>query len=493
MKLTHIFLLAALSACPTLYAQGLDADYKPRVIEKRKADPEDEEKAVQKLMAPEELYTIGNHFKKEYRRTSVSGFVIDNKDLTAEKITAFRSVFAAKPVTEKGGLEYADILMIPVRSTFRLDKALQLDAKKTDPATADFFYSQYGFQWRYLESGLKHYTLYLGRNKDYYFFGTSNLPFLVKVKKLLALKGGFSVEEYLSEALSVQDAEDRTAEEASVLLPESGNRALPYLKSSIQAITELDEGAYPHFRVLAKIATPEAFEMMNSYADDASLKYVLLPLFDAIISGKLINKQLLPCYYAMLREQVAITFAAEALAMLNLRTEARDRLRAVVREPQDFDSYKFATFLIFGMENPGVIPPHKIAEEEIRVLLVRGGDIPESTKFVNTRETETERELRLAKKDMERIKVHYDKLVLSPNKDLTMIMALELILTRIPRKDVSALYEQRLHAVGYKLLKDIPGQRLELTRLVKRLASDRNRNTAEREKFRAIAKRLGIY
>lgn len=485
----HYLWLMIAAACIPLQAQGLDDDYKPRIIEKNKP-PAVEEK---KLTAPDELYVISEHFKKDYRRTSVSGYVIDNKAVTEQPVTAFRSIFVAKPITEKGAPEYADILMIPIKSTFRLDKALQLDAKKTDKATADFFYSQYGFQWRFLESGLKHYTLYLGRSKDHYIFGTSNLPFLVKVKNHLHLQGGFLPEEYLSEALSVQDANDHTAEEASNLLPGYGNKALPYLKSSIQAITELDEGAYPHFRVLARIATPEAFAQMNAYADDASLRFILLPLFDAIITHKLTEKALIPCYYAMLREQIAITYAAEALSKLNMRTEARDRLRGIIRNPLDFENYKLATFLTFGMENPGVIPPHKIAEEEIRVLLVRGGDIPESTKFVNAQETETEREIRLAEKDMARIKTHYDKIIKSREKNLAVIVALELILTKIPRKNVSAMYEHRLHAVGYKILKDIPEQRVELTRLVKLLSSDRNRNKEERDIFRGIAKRLGIY
>lgn len=486
MKLKTVIFLAGLSGV-SLCAQGLDDDYKPRIIEKQKPETE------KKLTVPAELSVITDFFKKDYRRTSVSGYLIENKEVTAQPITAFRSIFVTKPVTEKSGAEYADILMIPVKSTFRPDKALQLDTKKTDKATADFFYSQYGMQWRFLESGLKHYTLYLGRSSEYYYFGAANLPFLVQLKKKLNLQGGFLPEEYLAEALAVQDANDQTAESASTLLPEYGNKALPYLKGSIRAITELDEGAYPHFRVLARIATPEAFAMMNSYADDASLNYILLPLFDAIITHKLVNKALIPCYYAMLREQVAITYAAEALTQLNMRTEARDKLREVVRNPLDFENYKLATFLIFAMENPGVLPPHKIAEEEIRVLLVRGGDIPESTKFVNAQETEAERELRLAEKDMERIKTHYDRITKSKEKNLAMIVALELILTKIPRKDVSATYERRLHAVGYKILKDIPDQRVELTRLIKILASDRNRHKGEREIFRGIAKRLGVY
>lgn len=491
MTLKNILFLLGITAGIALQAQGLDADYKPRIIEKQK--PAEKPEPAKKLTMPDELYVISEHFKKDYRRTSVSGYMIDNKALTEQPITAFRSIFVAKPVAEKSGPEYADILLIPIKSTFRLDKALQLDTKKTDPATADFFYSQYGFQWRFLESGLKHFTLYLGRSKDHYIFGTSNLPFLVKLKNRLHLRGGFLPEEYLAEALSVQDANDQTAEEASQLLPEYGNKALPYLKNSIQVISELDEGAYPHFRVLARIATPEAFAMMNSYANDPSLRFILMPLFDAILTHKLVEKALLPCYYAMLREQIAITYAAEALVKLNMRTEARNRLLNTVRNPLDFENYKLATFLIFSLENPGIVPPHKIAEEEIRVLLVRGGDIPESTKFVNTQETEAERELRLAEKDMKRIKIHYDTLVKSREKNLTMIAALELILTKIPRKDVSAMYERRLHSIGYKILKEIPGQRVELTRLVKILASDRNRDKEERETFREIAKKLGIY
>jgi len=441
-------------------------------------------------------------FHPLYKVISFSSFMVENPEIAPVPFEAYRFVLSGTPLKDllkdkryaeaASKPEYADIIVIPVKSPFRIDKALQLKTENLDKQSADFFFSKYGFHWRNLKSQLKRYTLYVGRNESYYFFVSSNLSFIFHLGYTLKLQSGFSPVAYLAEALSVQDLGNITAETASRYLKKYGNDALPYIAKEINTCLKMDERPFIHFRVVASIGTPEAFEFMNRMAapEKSPGLNILLPVFDAIVLYKLIDPALAPCYKAMLREQTAIAFVIAAYRKMNRMKDIRADLIHISENPVSYDNYRTAKITLINWNDPDKKTCHYDAENWIRTMLVRSGETPGSTGFQNIEESKADREFRLKQEDEKRIKIYIDKLKQAPERDLTVITGLNLALTNIDSSQISKAYVERVRAVGIKLLKDMPDKRNEISHAVRTLTAHVT-NETDKKILADVAVRIG--
>lgn len=417
-------------------------------------------------------------FYPVYKVVSFNRFIVDNPDIANQPFEAFRIVFSGSPLKQllkdsketAARNEFGDIIIVPVKSPFRLDKALALN-KETVVRESPFFFSKFGFQWRSIRSDIKRYTLYIGKNDSFYFFGSSNLPFFFHLGYNFKLSGGFSPVDYLADALSVHDAGNITSESASVYLPKYGNAALPYLAKAIRSTLAMDEKPFAHFRVAARIGTPEAYDFMNSFVDPEKYpdQNILLPVFDAIVLFRLIDPRLAPCYKAMLREQAAVPFVLSAYYAMKKPNDIRADIVRIAETPKSYENYRFAKIAIANWNDPEKKTCHADAEAAIRALLARSGDTPDSMTYQNMEENSADREFRLGKEDQQRIKPYVDKLMQAPERDLTMIVALNLAMTSITSGKATKSYVKRVRATGIRLLKDMPDKQRDIAHAVRTL------------------------
>ena len=447
--------------------------------------------------------------KPYYKITNISRLTVNKPVLGKAPFTAYRIILSGKPlkalprkdedtaIKQRLNIpEFADIILIPTTSeVFRLDKALSLFKPTTQQGMENLFYEQYGFQWRKLDSNLKRYTLYVGQNEHFYCFAASNLSFLLRLQASLKLQDGFSPVEYLTEALSVNDLFNTTAATALHQLPYCGNEALPYLKREIDSANEEDELISHCFQVLAKIGTPEAYNLMNHYATDDRDQEILTPLFDTILASKLIKPDLLPCYRLMLRKQHGIEFACAAMDKCKQITELKAALHQIVEQPKDYSKFRFALMALETWSNPAAIPKHKEAQEQIMLLLLRGGDMPGTVAFQNVEESEAARENRLRQEDEVRLKPVIDYLLNAPEYHMTILVAFDLSLldTEVMPK-ASHKYAYRVHEAGRRILQQMmvnPVKRRKIEHYLRTLVTC-TQNKKELKLFQELAQKLQI-
>lgn len=400
---------------------------------------------------------------------------------------------AKKSETAKLKPEYIDVLIVPAGKTspFALNTALSLREEKVGKGDENLFFHQYGFAWRRLTCGLKRFTEYLGRDAHYYYFASSNLPALLKLREGLKLNGGFDEPSALASALRVRDAGDVTAETASLQLPKYGNDALPYLMREIRETTALDEPVYPHFRVLVRIATPEALQVVNRFAASDDRK-ILLPLYDAIMSARLADPALEPCYFSMIRNQIGLPYVIDAYEKMNRKKNLEPALRAVMLQAYSYDNYALAALTLIKWRDPNRKTVHASAEKDIRLLLIRGGEAPDSVQYLNPNEAAATRERRLSAEDEKRIKPTLDLLAAAPERELTVLTGLNLALSSTRQVRVSPQYIARLRRTGIRILKMHPEERGKIDALLRTLIEN-GKNPKEVELLRQTRDAFGAH
>ncbi len=453
--------------------------------------------------------TIREMGKPYYKISNVSPLTVTNPVPAGSTFTAYRLILTGNPLKTlprknddpaiKQRLEIpevADIILIPVTcAVFRLDKALAQHKPVSQAGMENLFYSQYGFQWRKLASNLKRYTLFIGQNKQFYCFAASNLPFLLRLQASLELQNGFPPVEYLTEALSVNDLFNTTAVTALHQLPFYGNETLPYLEREIDSAGD-DEGLLSHcFLVMTKLGTPEAYALMNHYATEDQEPELLTALFDTIIAEKVIRKELLPCYRLMLRKQQGIEFACAAAVQCGQQPELKSALRRILEQPRDYSKFRLALMVLENWSTPATISKHKKAQEQIMLMLLRGGDIPGTTVYQNVEESEAARENRLRQEDEVRLKPVFDYLLNAKEYNSTILIAFDLsLLDPEVMPKASRKYVHRVHEAGRKILQQMmadPEKRRQIIHYIRTLVTH-TQNKKELKLFQELALKLQI-
>lgn len=363
--------------------------------------------------------------------------------------------------------EFADFVAVPKESSFQAANALRFtaeDSRNVPPEQAKIAFRKYGILWKNVKTPFRVYTLYLGEDAENHYFGQANLSVLLWFRRAFHLSGGESTLKLLGEALNVRDTEEFTSRFAIAELAKYKNAALPELENSIRASLELDVPPCTQFLCMKMINTPEADNMLSRYADSAD-ETLLLGLFQAFEDFVGIRPAQKKVFFRMIASRIAPMLGIQAVQKLGLEKEIVSLLHAYVTRPHSFEEYAIGVRTLFSIRNPDKKTPHASAAEQIKLLLMRGGELPDTLNFTDINESEFSREQRLAKQDEERIQPYVDILVNAPEKDIGILTALELTMFRTsmpsfnPRnqtKGVKNTYLTRVRKTGALILRKFP-------------------------------------
>lgn len=363
--------------------------------------------------------------------------------------------------------EFADFVAVPKESTFQAENALRFtteDVRSVPPEQAKTAFRKYGILWKNAKTPFKVYTLYLGEDAENHYFGQANLSVLLWFRRAFHLYGGESSLKLLGDALSVQDTEGFTCRFAIAELAKYKNEALPILEESIRSSLELDVPPSPQFLCMKMIDTPEADRMLCKYADSRDEK-VLTGLFRAFEDFVGIRPSQKNVFLRMISSRIAPKLGIQAVMKVGLEKEIVPLLRDYVNQPRSFEDYSIGVRTLFMIRNPEKKTPHASAAEQIKLLLMRGGELPDTLNFTDINESEFSREQRLSKQDEERIKPYVDIIAGSPDTDIGILTALELALfsTKMPAfnprnqtKGVKNTYLDRVRRTGGIILRQLP-------------------------------------
>ncbi len=436
--------------------------------------------------------------KKDYRLIQQTRIQLTGPAAPAP-VAASRLIYSGKPLHSlmkdnpqlSDVPEFADIVLIPANSAFRPDKALALSEPESDPAAADFFFRQFGIEWRNLKSNLTYYTVYVGRNKDYYCFANSSLLFLVHLQKLLNLEGGFSPMEMLADALGNDSVDSFTADAAALKLTEYGDAALPFVEQAVADTLALDENVHRHTFVLFRIGTKSAREMINAYTESGMDKRLSQAIFAAILDNKAEHPGLKSTYGKMLEQQVGIKEMIELYRKMGWQEELLAACRKITERPKTFTNYREAVIVLEKI-SPENIKTYNDLEEDIRRQLLRGGDMPRSTSYHVAGESDSAREQRLREEDEKRIRPLQVLLLRGPSPEMAVLAGLSLALMDDTKAPYSVKkYVGRVRSAGIEILRAHQGDAgAKVTRLLERLIKY---STDEREKalLQDTARRIG--
>ncbi len=353
--------------------------------------------------------------------------------------------------------EYADFVIIPKSTSFNLKNALRFSTENHALPAPDtyIYFGKYGFRWRKLKSSFEQYTLYLGEDQNNYYFGHASLPVLVWFNRALGLKDGFPVLPTLAAALEVDDKDQFTCRYAIAELAKSGNEALPHLQNAVESILEMDMPPVTPFIVMKLINTPEADAMLSRYAADRR-KLLLQGLFQAFEDFTEMRAAQKKVFLRMLTSRMAPLIGLRAAVQLNLGKEFIPALKDYVARPYSFAEYSMGVRYTAYFRNPELRTVHENAAGEIRMLLLRNGDIPNTLRVINVDEKAVKREDRLAQEDQERIKPYVNAFLTAPETDLGILYALDLATFSPKEKGVKNTYIQRVRNTGVDILKKLP-------------------------------------
>ena len=368
--------------------------------------------------------------------------------------------------------EFADFVAVPKESLFQAENALRStaeDVRNVPPEQSEIAFRKYGILWKNIkEPPFRVYTLYLGEDAENYYFGQANLSVLLWFRRAFRLSGGESTLTLLGNALNVQDKDGFTSRFAIVELARYQNAALPELERSIRASMEFDIPPRAQFLCMKMIDTPEADNMLNRYANshDETLLNGLFRAFDDYVGIRPSQKNV---FLRMISSRMAPLLGIQAAMKTGLEKDIVQPLQAYVNRPHSFEDYRIGVRTLFAIRNPDKTTRHADAAEQIKLLLMRGGELPDTVNFTDLNESEFSREQRLAKQDEERIQPYVDILVNEPDTDIGILTALELAMftTRMPTfgvrnqaKGVKSSYLLRVRRTGALILRKFPREQV---------------------------------
>lgn len=367
--------------------------------------------------------------------------------------------------------EFADFVAVPKESPFLADHALKFtteDVRSVPPEQAKIAFRKYGILWKKAKTPFAVYTMYLGEDAENHYFGQANLSVLLWFRKAFGLAGGEFSLRLLGDALNVQDTESFTSRFAIAELSLYKNDALPELERSIQSSLELDVPPCTQFLCMKMINTPEADAMLCRYADSRD-ETLLLGLFQAFEDNIGVRPSQKKVFFRMISSRIAPKLGIQTAMKTGLEKEIVPLLRAYVNQPRSFEDYSIGVRTLFMIREPDKATPHASAAEQIKLLLMRGGELPDTLNFTDINESEFSREQRLAKQDEERIQPYVDAIVSSPDTDISILTALELCMftTSMPAfnprnqvKGVKNTYLNRVRRTGALLLRKLPREQV---------------------------------
>ena len=318
-------------------------------------------------------------------------------------------------------------------------------------------------RWKVAPAEVRNVIAYLGETPEYFWFGKSDILTLHWIRKHIGLggdAGASSLVEVAAESLNVDDENGFSRKSAMLILPSYGNVAIPYLRRAIGTALADREPIAPHLLTMKKIGTPEAAaELVRSLHSGSPEAYAALT--DAM-SGPPYLKEAKEVYFALASRHDALPAAIEAAIQFHWETELLAVLKKLVRRPNSFQEYMILRTTIDQFENKRTDSPELAAMEQIKILLMRSGDLPGSPRILSLSDKALEAKRKLDQEDQRRIQPFEDQLAKSKNTDMAVLAGLVLCMTdREVGSPLSKDYRQRVRNAGIRLLRRLDNRAVQ--------------------------------
>ena len=223
-----------------------------------------------------------------------------------------------------------------------------------------------------------------------------------------------------------------------------------------------------------KTDVPQEFNQFNPDPTNSSFRCIARPTLKSL-------------YVRMLQSRIAVPFAVEVLRSLPEGKEILEKeLTAIIKTPKSFLDYHVAVVRLFEIRHPGVHTVHASAVEQIKMLLVRNGEVPGSVQMVNFNENDMAREIRLRPEDLKRVEPFEKAVIQAAETDLSIMSGLLLAMYNTNVRMVKESYIERVNQSGERILAALPKDQVTLTikRLLKYNLNDDERKRLERIRLR---------
>lgn len=316
-------------------------------------------------------------------------------------------------------------------------------------------------RWKVAPGEVRNVIAYLGETPEYFWFGKSDILTLHWIRKHIGLGGNASaLAEVIAESLNVDDENGFSRKSSMLILPSYGNAAIPHLRRAIGTALADREPIGPHLLTMKKIGTPEAAaELVRSLHSGSPEAYAALT--DAM-SGPPYLKEAKEVYFALASRHDALPAAIEAAIQFHWETELLAVLKKHVRRPNSFQEYMILRTTIDQFENKRTDSPELAAMEQIKILLMRSGDLPGSPRILSLSDKALEAKRKLDQEDQRRIQPFEDQLVKSKNTDMAVLAGLVLCMTdREVNAPLSKDYRLRVRDAGMRILRRLDNRAVQ--------------------------------
>ena len=316
-------------------------------------------------------------------------------------------------------------------------------------------------RWKVAPGEVRNVIAYLGETPEYVWFGKSDILTLHWIRKHIGLGGNASaLAEVIAESLNVDDENGFSRKSSMLILPSYGNAAIPHLRRAIGTALADREPIGPHLLTMKKIDTPEAAaELVRSLHSGSPEAYAALT--DAM-PGPPYLKEAKEVYFALASRHDALPAAIEAAIQFHWETELLAVLKKLVRRPNSFQEYMILRTTIDQFENKRTDSPELAAMEQIKILLMRSGDLPGSPRILSLSDKALEAKRKLDQEDQRRIQPFEDQLAKSKNTDMAVLAGLVLCMTdREVNAPLSKDYRLRVRDAGMRILRRLDNRAVQ--------------------------------
>ena len=333
---------------------------------------------------------------------------------------------------------------------------------------------------------LRTVPVYLGKKWNYDIFIRADIATITAISILIKPQGGDDLYKYYAEALNMHDFNETTRKAAAQLLPEGGNRVIPFIKLAIGNAIATEIDTTPHFVALKKIGTPEAAAVFV-----AAYRTRIPNVTKAVEEAMLLPPAQKGCeqiYINMLKNKKWIDRITVALEELGQKEKSLSIIRYLKQEPESFEQFATLVFAearcVTGQKENEAF----LLSEQIRLLLARVGDIPGTPKFISVSDKSKNLDAEKLTSERKRLEPPERKFAQLKDVDSAICSALMLCMFNPTEQTYNKDYIQRVNTEGVRLLKMLPRGRV---RSVLRLLRDNVENSKESEFLRKIMVQVG--
>ena len=279
--------------------------------------------------------------------------------------------------------------------------------------------------------------------------------------------------ELFADALNREDENNFTRRSASIILQDYGDAAIPPIRRAIGLALADHEPIRLHLQALKNIGTPlAAKELVRSLQSGNAEAYAALT---DVLAVPPFLKEAREAYFVMAGRHDILPGAIEAAIQYKWEKDFLQVLRKIVRRPLSFREYMVVRTTIDQFETGKKESPELAAMEQIKILLMRSGDVAGTPRILSLSDKELEVKRKLEKEDRRRIQPFEDQLAKSKNPEMAVLAALSLYIMewdtlRMRRAGnsagtapVSRDYLRRVKEAGLRILKRLDSDTVQRT------------------------------